>query len=731
MLRLCRGPEEAQALIARKEHVLRPSEEADLPKILARRLFAHIDPSAPASVGAAYAEAATADFAAGMDLPEQKAGNRFGSEIVRCYPFHPDLITVLDKRLSTIPNFQRTRGALRLLARTVRHLWEAQPAGCQLIHLHHIDLADPDTVEDLSSRLDRGTFEPVIRADIASQPGAEPSHAEQVDHHIGAPFASRLATAAYLYSLTRDVPGVPAATLFGAVLAPGDDPNVIVKALDNLDTVAWYLHTDAHGYRFSVEPSLTKLIQEAESQVTRGQAKQAATTILTERFRDSALKVRRTWEDAKVPDHDDDAWLVILHWDEFGQDGGIPDPPEAPSQVTAIWERTPAGGVREYRNRLVFLVPRAASHEQMIAAVRHHLALKALAGSTSALQALPDEKRKEVANLAKQSVLEAAVAVCNHVNVMFVPQAGGLEPVQLDLVTTAGIRPNQTEALLERLSAMEKTLAEGDKPLDPAWIRQKLGAQMDASFPTIELVRAFARRPDLKLVLDRHQLVALVGAGVRNGVWEYHDLERGADGWATKAHQDGSYRLSETTTLEPVGTAPPPVPLGGTVVLPPLPPPSPAPLGIEFQGGGKADVALQEARQNAADAGRASVTGLVLSADPLGKGTAAELAKGLSVVPPSGGASRLRYDLRFTASFGDPADTLTVSFNALASDYQAVRAAFDNVLRSHEATVNMTIRAAFDPPLPLWGQEVEDLIRRAGDTGPSKCEVTLLTEPGS
>jgi predicted AAA+ superfamily ATPase len=78
---------------------------------------------------------------------------------------------VLDKRLSTIPNFQRTRGALRLLARAVRHLWDERPEGVQLIHLHYLDLGDSVIAEELSSRLERPQYEPVIRADVASQPG--------------------------------------------------------------------------------------------------------------------------------------------------------------------------------------------------------------------------------------------------------------------------------------------------------------------------------------------------------------------------------------------------------------------------------------------------------------------------------------------------------------------------------------------------------------------------------
>nr|MBA2437809.1 ATP-binding protein [Acidimicrobiia bacterium] len=486
---------DAQSLIARKEHVLRPSDEADLPKILARRLFARIDSQAPAAVAQHYVTAAGEAFGRGADLPERMSGPGFATDVARSYPFHPDLITVLDKRLSTIPNFQRTRGALRLLARTIRVLWQEHPAGAELIHLHHIDLADKDIAEDLSSRLDKATFEVVIRADIASQPGGEPTHAEAVDARMGQPAASRLATTAYLWSLTRDVPGVPASTLIGGVLSPGDDPNVLSKALDNLEAAAWYLHCDARGYRFSVEPSLAKLVQEAESQISGGRVKQAATDILARQFRDSALKVRRSWEDAKVPDRDDDAWLVVLHWDEFGGDCGVSEAGAVPHQVRELWEKTPAGGVREYRNRLILLAPQARSHDAMLRTVRRHLALSDLARSGDTLRSLPEEKRKEVADSARTSELEARVAVCNHVNLLYVPQAGGagaggLEPVELDVATQANVARNQTDAVLDRLAAMEKTLAAGDKPLDPGWIAAKLGAQVAGRLPTIELVRA-------------------------------------------------------------------------------------------------------------------------------------------------------------------------------------------------------------------------------------------------
>jgi hypothetical protein len=727
---------QAQQLIARKEHVLRPSEEADLPKILARRLFTRVEAAAGSTVATDYTTTAADAYGRGVDLPERMTGAGYAKEVERCYPFHPDLITVLDKRLSTIPNFQRTRGALRLLARTVRRLWDTRPAGTRLLHLHHIDLADKDTVEDLSSRLDKATFEPVIRADIASQPGAGSSHAEEIDARMGASYARRLATSAYLYSLTRDVPGVPASTLVGSTLAPGDDANVIAKALDNLEAAAWYLHVDARGYRFSVEPSLAKLIQEAESQITAGKAKQAATDILAQQFRDSAVKVRRTWEDAKVPDRDDDAWLVILHWDEFGGDTGVTDPNELPAQIRDLWEKTPAGGVREYRNRLVFLAPQSNSHEAMLRALRRRLALAELAGSGETLRSLPEEKRRDVTQRAKEAELEARVAVCNHVNLLYVPQAAGLEPVELDVVTTASVKANQTDAVLDRLAAMDKTLAAGDKPLDPGWIRSKLGAQLDSPLPTAELVRAFARRPDLRLVLDQAQLRTLVASGVRNGVWEYHDADRGDDGWATKDRPDTGVRLAETTVLHPLRSAPAPTPVGGAG---PLLPPVTTTVGAggatgaaapitAFTAAGKADVALQVARQAAIDAGRKTAVSLRMSIDELGAETGVQLARLFTVVPPTTSGATLQYAVSARVDLGQPGTSLTVEFTGSPSDYQPLRSGLEQVLRTKQAALGGTLVASFDPSVELSGQEIEDLIGRARDTGPAKSTVELSSE---
>jgi hypothetical protein len=736
-----RAVEEARSLMARKELVLRPSEEADLPRILARRLFEPIPTGASAAVAQAYAEAADAAYGAGLDLPEGMTGAGWASEINRTYPFHPALIRVLDKRLSTIPNFQRTRGALRLLARVLRRMWEEQ-SQAQLIHLHDVDLADKVIAEELSSRLERAAYEPVIRADIASQAGGEPSHAEQVDQRMGAGYARRLATTIYLYSLTRDVPGVPAAELFGAALTPGDDPNLIAKALDGLDAACWYLHADVRGYRFSTEASLVKLIQEAEGEISITKARTRATKILTDRFRDGTLKVRRAWEDAKVPDNADDAWLVVLHWDDFGDHRGVDANGPTPPKIQELWEKTPSGGVREYRNRLVVLAPSTGTHDAMVRAVRSQLALEALATNAETMAALGTDKRAELKDRAKESALLAQVALCNHVNVLYVPSATGLEAVELDVVTQASARPNQTDAILDRLAAMDKTLAAGDKPLDPGYIKTKLGALLDSAQPTMELVRAFARRTDLKMVLDRAQIVALIAAGVRNGVWEYQDPERGDDGWATQASPVAAVRLAENTFLHPVGSAPAPtakacpfcgkshpgLPCPESGPTPGGPTPGPSPVASTFTGTGAAGKAFSDARAAAADAARQSLRELTISVDHVGPGAGTELTRLHTVVNPSELGVAVTYDIDVTVALSDPTESAQIRYHGSPTDYAPLREALKQLLAPRQATLKAAVHARFENPPPLSGEQVNQIAQAATDTGPTKCTITLTTD---
>jgi hypothetical protein len=373
----------------------------------------------------------------------------------------------------------------------------------------------------------------------------------------------------------------------------------------------------------------------------------------------------------------------------------------------------------------------------MARAVRTHLALESLAGNAEVLAALTPEKREELKARAKESALLARVAVCNHVNVLFVPVAVGLEAVELDVVTQASVRPNQTDAILDRLAAMDKTLAAGDKPLDPAYVKAKLGALLDQSQPTLELVRAFARRTDLKMVLDRAQLVALVGAGVRNGIWEYYEPERGEDGWATQDRPPAPIRLAEDTYLYPLGSAPAiaelPCPFCGKVhpgtVCPDDRTPAVPPVSASsFSASGAAGKAFSDARAAAAEAGRTTLRELLVTVDQLGGGTGTELARLHTLVAASTLGVALTYDVDVTVAFNDPSEQAVIRYHGSPSDYAPLREALKQMLAPRQATLKASLRAVFAEPLALSGDDVGRLVQTAADTGPTKCTVRITTE---
>ena len=127
---------EAESVSARKATLLNPTEEDETVQVLRRRLFESIDDTSAATAVEAYRElwSANRDSLAG-DAARSETAETFLSS----YPLHPEVLETLTGKMATLGNFQRVRGMLRLLARTISHLWEERPPDAAAIHLHHID----------------------------------------------------------------------------------------------------------------------------------------------------------------------------------------------------------------------------------------------------------------------------------------------------------------------------------------------------------------------------------------------------------------------------------------------------------------------------------------------------------------------------------------------------------------------------------------------------------------
>jgi len=735
-------------LVSRRARTLRPSEESDLPQILAARLFASVDRFAADAVARAYAEHAREALDAGLPLPERMCSAAWVGELREAFPFHPDLLVVLDKRLSTIPGFQRTRGALRLLARSVRGAWErgdAQTAA--LLHPHHLSLRDKDTVEDLTSRLDRSRFENVVRADVFSPAGAARANAQAIDGERSddQPLAERLATTVFLYSLTRDTPGVAEAGALGAVLAPTVDPNRLLRALEDLRERAWYMHDSASGLRFSEEVTLRRIIAQHELEVTASQVEKRAQELLQDAFKPAAFHVHPTWADAKVLDKSDRATLVLFHWSRFSPAKGIGDPAaDAPDFVRDTWERAPDGGIRQNRNRLVLIAPAAERFAPMAQATRRLVALEALVEDAGALSHLGAEKIQEAHGMRSEAAVMARIAVCSLMSVLYVPdgQPPRLEATMLPVVTQASLKPNQTQAIEDHLARDHKLLASGDPIPDPALLAAKLGRQLEGGITTQKLLETFATRTDLPIVLDSGRVREMLRAGVLNGAWEYHDAgESGDSGWATAQRGAArSYRIAPDTYLHPAGTAPAPGAAAGTAtglgddteIEFDDAHAEQSPRGASVQASGATGHALGQVLKEAAERPGLELAAVSVSISENGPAAGGELGRLVACLasPPPAGAE-LHVKLTAVVQLAGPLDSVRIEFSGSLAEWQPLRQAVHALTTGRPAGIDATLTATFPRPLAHGAPAIDDLVAQAANVGPSKATVRLALEPPS
>ena len=729
----------ASDLVSRRARTLRPSEETDLPRILAARLFERVDEGVAVDVAEAYAGAAQTAADGGVPLPERMTSTSWRADVRNAFPFHPDTVTLLDKRLATVPQFQRTRGALRLLARSVRAAWTRGAAeDAALLHPYHISLREKDTVEDLTSRLERPRFENVVRADIVSPAGSAPANAQAIDATTdGPPLAERLGTTVFLYSLTKDTPGVPEGGALGAVLEPGVDPNRLVKTLEDLRERAWFMHDTVGGLRFTEEVTLKRIVAQHELEVTGSQIEKRAQQLLQESFKNSAFQVHTTWSDAKVVDKSDRATLVLFHWSRFGDDHGVLDPTgDPPVFVRETWEKAPDGAIRQFRNRLVLLAPAAERFAPMQQALRRLVALETLVDDAGALSHLDAEKRQQAHELRTEAATLARIAVCSLMSVLYVPsgQQPRLEPTLLPIVTQASLRSNQTQAIEDHLAAEHKTLATGDPTPDPALVATKLGKQLDGGIPTQKVLDQFAMRTDLPLVLDSGRVRETIRVGVINGTWEYHDAAQGDHGWATKDRGSArTYRIAADTYMHPVGTAP---------TSHSDPSGAEDDTGIDFdeekssattiERTGSMQYALDQALGSVAEQAGQHVRAVMVRIEEQGEQAGGELSRlvtSLTSPPPPGAA--LRMTTRVVVELTSAGSTARIEFSGTPQEWQPLKQAVHTLTTGRAAIIEASVTATFSTPIAHDDQVVADLTAQAQNIGPSKATVRLDVELSS
>ncbi len=527
--------EEAEKIIARKALDLNPTEEDETSCVLQRRLFDSIDHSAADAVIDAYTKTwnthrnSLVDAAFSPEIKEQ---------FKRGYPLHPETMTVLTEKMSSLSTFQRTRGMLRLLARTVHLIWKEKPADAYAIHPHHIDPSFGHIRDEITVRLGQGDYTPALKADVAAVSGDDPAIAQALDQKFypgQLPFTSYIARTILLNTLAygESAKGINQDRLNFSICSPKVEPSFIEQARIRFIQEALYLD-DKPGapMRFMVEPNLNQLIRKHMEDVDSGELRDELKVRIQNLFSGSHgpfSLISFPGGPYEVPDEVGDGRpLLIIFWYEALKISA--EPKSLPAEICDIYRyKGSSRDFRDLRNNLVFVVANERRVENMKDKVRRYLALCELRKPDNIRQ-LADHQQRKVNEEHSQSSFQIAEAILHCYRHLFypshIPMNGSDELIAHSVieVTKASDSPGDGQRHVQRiLHEQKKLLDENDQPDAPTYVRDQTPLKTKGEITTIDLRNEFRRAPKLSILLSDTPLKNCIRQGIDLDVLIYRE----------------------------------------------------------------------------------------------------------------------------------------------------------------------------------------------------------------
>jgi hypothetical protein len=324
-------------------------------EIVRRRLFTEIvDRPAADEVCRAYADFYVENQG---DFPPETQDRHYLERLQQAYPIHPEVFSRLYEDWSSLPNFQRTRGVLKLMAQVIHRLWK-DGTNDLLIMPGSFPLYDPDARKEPVNYLTQG-WDPVLEKDIDGE-RAITTELDSIKPLFGAIQACRRLSRTIFLGSAPDAGAVGGAkhhrgleierVLLGAA-QPGQVLGHYKDAIRAIVDRLQYLNSANNRYWFDTRPNLRR---EMEDRKRRFNNREDVFPLIREKLRIGSQRtfggVHIFTSSADVPD-DETLRLVVLPPDATFSKG---------SQGTAL-ER--AGEIlknrgdqpRQKQNRLIFM----------------------------------------------------------------------------------------------------------------------------------------------------------------------------------------------------------------------------------------------------------------------------------------------------------------------------------------------------------------------------------------
>lgn len=391
-----------QNTFARLEFNWRPATQEESYEIVRRRLFEPIlDPNLFADRDAVVGAFGQMYRQGKEEFPFDANETAYMRRMESAYPIHPELFDRLYNDWSSLEEFQRTRGVLRLMAAVIHTLWVRNDRSL-LIMPGLLPIDEPTLQGELTRYLAPNW--PVIIDQEVDGPNALSTNIDKTTQRYGQVWAARrVARTIYLGSAPE--PGLAHRGLemkrirLGCT-QPGENVAVFGDALRQLGEQASYLYTDGARHWFSTQPNVTNTARDRAAQVEEDNAFDEIETRIrkTEKERGGFAKVKACPLGHSDVSDDLDTQLVILR----------PSQPHVHGSKTSKAIQTAqefldkrGSSPRFNKNAIVFLAADAASIEDLKNAASQFIGWNSICEEKKALSldpfnvSLAERKRDE------------------------------------------------------------------------------------------------------------------------------------------------------------------------------------------------------------------------------------------------------------------------------------------------------------------------------------------------
>ncbi len=360
---------------ARVQALWKPVAAEEAFEIVRRRLFAEITNTT--AVEAACRSFADLYIAAGPEFPRETQESRYYDRLIKAYPIHPEIFDRLYEDWSSLENFQRTRGVLKLMAKVIHRLWK-DGNNDLLIMPGSLPLYDGDTRNEMIYYLPPG-WDPVVERDIDGD-RAETAGIENRDTRFGSVQACRrVARAIFLGSApgtpNRMVQGIEQERVLLGSIQPGQQTGIYRDALHRLSDRLYYLNSAENRYWFDTRPNLRR---EMEERKKRFDERESVVPKIQEGIRRAIQRgifdgIHIFTPSGDIPDDSALRLVILPPHAQYGKNSRA-----MATNCAAEYIKNRGDQPRHRQNRLIFLAPGAENVSILTDHVRSMLAWESI-----------------------------------------------------------------------------------------------------------------------------------------------------------------------------------------------------------------------------------------------------------------------------------------------------------------------------------------------------------------